>query len=97
MSPDIYTDTEESGSESEEGTDDDLSYDEDYDDESIHESDEDEEDDLVSESYTETGDSEDYNDKVNAFSFFSIHCPCLTALSFYFTLCVLYKLSPYPI
>ncbi|XP_039687703.1 rho GTPase-activating protein REN1 isoform X3 [Medicago truncatula] len=63
VSPDIYTDTEESGSESEEGTDDDLSYDEDYDDESIHESDEDEEDDLVSESYTETGDSEDYNDK----------------------------------
>ncbi|XP_073225143.1 rho GTPase-activating protein REN1-like isoform X3 [Cicer arietinum] len=67
VSPDIYTDSEESGSESEEGSDEDLSYDEDYDDddqdESIHESDE-EEDDLVSESYTE-GDSEadDYNDK----------------------------------
>ncbi|XP_058781222.1 rho GTPase-activating protein REN1-like isoform X5 [Vicia villosa] len=65
VSPDIYTDSEESGSESEEGTDDDLSYDDDdddYDDESVHESDE---DDLVSESYTETGDSEadDYDDK----------------------------------
>ncbi|KAF1871796.1 hypothetical protein Lal_00020591 [Lupinus albus] len=59
-SPDIYTDTEESGSESEEGTDDDLSYDdEDYDDEedgSVHESDVD--DDLVSESYSETGESQ---------------------------------------
>ncbi|KAK7282882.1 hypothetical protein RIF29_11983 [Crotalaria pallida] len=56
-SPDIYTDTEESGSESEEGTDDDLSYDddEDYDDEdgSIHES-----DDLASESYSDTGESQ---------------------------------------
>ncbi|CAK8568206.1 unnamed protein product [Lathyrus sativus] len=64
VSPDIYTDSEESGSESEEGTDDDLSYDDDddYDDESMQESDE---DDLVSESYTETGDSEtdDYDDK----------------------------------
>ncbi|CAL5204615.1 unnamed protein product [Lathyrus oleraceus] len=64
-SPDIYTDSEESGSESEEGTDDDLSYDDDdddYDDESVQESDE---DDVVSESYTETGDSEadDYDDK----------------------------------
>ncbi|OIV96590.1 hypothetical protein TanjilG_28447 [Lupinus angustifolius] len=63
-SPDIYTDTEESGSESEEGTEDDLSYDdEDYDDEedgSVHESDVD--DDLVSESYSETGESQAYDE-----------------------------------
>ncbi|TKY74464.1 Rho GTPase-activating protein REN1 [Spatholobus suberectus] len=61
VSPDIYTDSEEeSGSESEEATDDDLSYDDDDDydddDESIHESDAD--DDLLSESYSEAGDSE---------------------------------------
>ncbi|XP_029126719.1 rho GTPase-activating protein REN1 isoform X3 [Cajanus cajan] len=61
VSPDIYTDSEEdSGSESGEATDDDLSYDddEDYDDEqdeSIQGSDA---DDLVSESYSGTGDSE---------------------------------------
>ncbi|KAK7352983.1 hypothetical protein VNO80_18415 [Phaseolus coccineus] len=65
MSPDIYTDSdEESGSESEEATDDDLSYDDDdeeydeeeYDDESVHDSDGD--GDLGSESYSGTEDSE---------------------------------------
>ncbi|KAE9587099.1 putative Rho GTPase activation protein [Lupinus albus] len=59
-SPDIYTDTEESGSESEEGTDDDLSYD-DEEDGSVHESDV--EDDLVSESYSDTGESQANDDK----------------------------------
>ncbi|CAI8599172.1 unnamed protein product [Vicia faba] len=69
VSPDIYTDSEESGSESEEGTDDDLSYDDDDDDDDDYDDDESmqesDEEDLVSESYTETGDSEadDYDDK----------------------------------
>ncbi|KAK7410447.1 hypothetical protein VNO78_01232 [Psophocarpus tetragonolobus] len=73
VSPDIYTDSEEeSGSESEEATDDDLSYDDDmsYDDdeqdESMHESDGD--DDLASESYSETGDSEADDDHDHASS-----------------------------
>lgn len=64
MSPDIYTDSDEvSGSESEdEATDDEVSYDdEEYDDEeddeeSVHDSEG--EDDLVSESYSGTEDSE---------------------------------------
>ncbi|XP_061362347.1 rho GTPase-activating protein REN1-like [Gastrolobium bilobum] len=67
--PDMYFDSEDSGSESEEATDDDLSYDDYYDDEeddSIQESDVDADDDVVSQTDSETGDStanDEYDDK----------------------------------
>lgn len=68
----MFTDSEESGSESEVATDDDLSYDDYYDDEedeSMQESDVDADDDIVSETNSETGDSmanDEYGDKVRA-------------------------------
>ncbi|KAJ7965799.1 Rho GTPase activating protein [Quillaja saponaria] len=67
VSPELYTDSEESGTESEEATDDDESYDDDEHDSASQESDADADDDLASnETYSETGDSESndlYDDK----------------------------------
>lgn len=77
MSPDMYTDSEESGTESEEATDVESYDDDDYDDEqdeSVEESDADE-DDLVSEASSETensGANHVYDDKVG--DFFSLIC-----------------------
>ncbi|CAK8537625.1 unnamed protein product [Lathyrus sativus] len=75
--PDMYMDSEDGESESEEATDDDLSYD-DYDDdeqdESIEGSDVDADDDVVSETNSETGDSavnDGYDDKDHILSYSS--------------------------
>ncbi|XP_019462322.1 PREDICTED: rho GTPase-activating protein REN1-like isoform X2 [Lupinus angustifolius] len=67
--PEMFTDSEESGSESEEATDDDDYYDDDEEDESIQESDD--EEDIVSQTDSETGDSmanDEYDDKDNGLS-----------------------------
>lgn len=68
VSPDIYSDSEESGSENEEATDDDEYYDDDERDESIQESDVDGDDDFSSEtnSQTEEDSNHVYDNKVCA-------------------------------
>ncbi|XP_058759705.1 rho GTPase-activating protein REN1-like isoform X2 [Vicia villosa] len=75
--PDMYMDSEDGESESEEATDDDLSYDDYYDDEqdgSIEGSDVDADDDLVGETNSKTGDSavnDEYDDKDHILSYSS--------------------------
>ncbi|CAL5189490.1 unnamed protein product [Lathyrus oleraceus] len=75
--PDMYMDSEDGESESEEATDDDLSYDDSYDDEqdeSIEGSDVDADDDVVSETNSETGDpavNDEYDDKDHILSYSS--------------------------